>query len=110
MVAAMRWRFFLVAAGLAGMVTPAGATDRIINMDTPIVPTTQMAQPAAPAPLEESSKHFIKAEPTSSAPRLSPRPEGVGPILKPLKLKGHTDMPPSTTAPLRATRVPTPGD
>ena len=96
----------LVAACLWAMVVPAGATDRIITKEEPIVPTTQLAQPAAPAPLEGSRKRFIKAEPTSSAPRLSPLPEGVAPIIRPLKLKGHTESPPTTTAPLKTTGAP----
>jgi len=112
MVAAMRGVALFVVAGLWAVslwatAVPAGATDRIITKEEPIVPTSRFAQPAQPAPLEGTPKRFIKAEPTTSAPRLSPVPEGVAPILRPLKLKGHTESPPSTTAPLSNTRAPT---
>src|SRR5690349_21984125 len=88
----------LVGVGLvlAGAAAPAAEP-------RPIVPTDRMAQPAAPASDFSSSKHFLKTEP-SRAPRLSPKPEGVGPILAPLTLKGHRDSPPTTTAPLKAER------
>ncbi len=93
---------------LAGAAS-AWAVDRVVNRDTPIVGTQQFAQPAPPAepaPLEgRSRKRFIKAEP-SSAPRLSPKPVGVSPILPPLALKGHTESPPSTTGPLKPGRSP----
>ncbi len=92
---------------LAG-AAPALAVDRVVNRDKPIVGTQQFAQPAQPAdaaPPEGSRKRFIKASP-SSAPRLSPKPVGVSPILPPLALKGHTESPPSTTAPIKAGRSP----
>jgi hypothetical protein len=106
LVAASLWAASLWAVGLWATVAPANATDRIITKDEPIAPTDRFAQPAQPAPLEGSPKRFIKGEPTTSAPRLSPVPEGVAPILRPLKLKGHTESPPSTTAPLTTMRAP----
>ena len=100
MLTAMRdWSVLFVAGALALLAPPAGAADR------PIVGTERLAQPAEPAPPEGSRKHFLDANP-ASAPRLSPRPEGVSPILPPLKLKGHRDSPPQTTAPLKAGRAP----
>ena len=100
----------LLATGLAALLgtATAGAADRVVNTDRPIVGTQQLAQPAAPAepsPLQGSRKRFIKADP-SSAPRLSPKPTGVSPILPPLALKGHTESPPSTTAPLKRVGSP----
>ncbi len=83
---------FTLAAGAAAAAEPR-----------PIVPTAKLAEPAQPASDYSSSKHFLKTEP-SRAPRLSPKPEGVGPILAPQTLKGHRDSPPTTTAPLQAER------
>jgi hypothetical protein len=84
-----------LAAGLG--VIPGSAADAA---DKPIVGTDRLAQPAAPAPLEGTSKRFIKSEP-SRAPRLSAPLPQAGPILPPLTLKGHRDSPPQTTQPLK---------
>jgi hypothetical protein len=106
MLRAMRGVLLILAAGaVAAHMAAADAADHIDNLDRRIVPTDRLAQPAEPAPFAGSPKHFLKAHP-ASAPRLSPRPEGVSPILPPLPLKGHRDLPPSTTAPLKPGRAP----
>lgn len=95
----------LVGLALAAATSTGAAT---AAEPRPIVPTDRMAEPAQPAQDFNSSKHFLKTEP-SRAPRLSPKPEGVGPILAPLSLKGHRDSPPTTTAPLTPERrIPMP--
>lgn len=91
-------RLLIALLGLAIVLPPAAhAADR------PIVGTDRMAMPAEPAPEGGSRKRFLKSEP-GRAPRLSPKPEGVGPILAPLSLKGHRDSPPSTAKPLKPER------
>ena len=86
---------------LMGIALAAGAA--AAAEPRPIVPTDRLAEPAQPAQDFNSSKRFLKTQP-SRAPRLSPKPEGVGPILAPLSLKGHRDSPPTTTAPLTPER------
>ena len=96
-----------VAPAVAFVVLALQAPTVVRAADSkPIVGTERFAQPAAPAPLDGSRKRFIKTEPTGHAPRLSPKPEGVGPIIPPVALKGHRDSPPSTTAPIKAGRAP----
>jgi hypothetical protein len=101
----MRMSPLLLGVGLLAALSAlpgAGAADsRPIQ---PIVGTDRLAQPATAAPLEGSSKRFIKADPRH-APRLSPRPEEAGPIIPPLTLKGHTESPPTTTKPLKPVRA-----
>jgi len=98
----------LVALGALPGAAVGAADSRPIQ---PIVGTSQLAQPAAPAPLDGSSKRFIKADP-HHAPRLSPPAEQAGPIIPPLTLKGHTESPPTTTKPLQPlhARGTPPGD
>jgi hypothetical protein len=98
---AMRASAWLLGVGLlAGL----GAAPLRAAGDQPAIGTDRFAQPAQPAPLEGSPKRFIKAEP-ARAPRLSaPIPEA-GPVIPPLPLKGHRDVPPSTTSPLKAERA-----
>jgi hypothetical protein len=87
-----------------GVLAALGAGPGRAADSQPIVGTDRLAQPAAAAPLEGSSKRFIKANP-ARAPRLSPRPEQAGPIIPPLTLKGHTESPPTTTKPLQPARA-----
>ena len=95
-----------------GLLAGLGAAAAQAAEPAPIVGTDRLAQPAEPAPFDESSKRFIKATP-STAPRLSTPPPAWGPILPALKLNGHRDDPPSTTKPLKPEHAhgsPPPGD
>jgi hypothetical protein len=105
----MRARPLLVALlGLA--IAVPGAMPVARAADRPIVGTNKFAAPAEPAPDGGSRKRFLKSEP-GRAPRLSPKPEGVGPILAPLTLKGHRDSPPTTARPLKPDRrLPRPSE
>ena len=98
----MTWlRVVLAIFVLAALGAPAPAADR------PALGTDRMAQPADAAPLAPSRKRFLKSEPRR-APRLTAKPEGTGPILAPLSLKGHRESPPSTTSPLKPGKSPNP--
>src|SRR4051794_6185442 len=96
-------RASLLLVGLTGLAVIAAAPGAAAKTDRPFTGADRMAEPAQPAPDDGSRKRFLKAEP-SRAPRLSPKPDGVGPILAPLSLKGHRDSPPKTTDPLKPDR------
>jgi hypothetical protein len=96
-------RALLLLVGLVGLAVAAGASDAAARSEQPFVGADRMAEPAVPAPEGGSRKRFLKSNP-GRAPRLSAKPDGVGPILAPLSLKGHRDSPPTTTRPLKPER------
>lgn len=93
-----------VALALALSAAPAAAAKA--SAQQPIVGTDKLAQPAEPAPPEGSRKRFIKgASPSRMPPSKVKTGDRAGPIFSPMTLKGHRESPPTTTAPLKQSRV-----